>query len=250
MPRGFDLLLELSHVTPRVWRLLRVPADLRLDDLHHAIQTLMAWDDFHPHVFEVGDREYGPRPDPDDDEDEAELREASAWAGDDSELTIAQALAGSPDGITYVYDFTDDWRVRIARQGEVELDGPVDVSCLGGEEAGPQQESRPFAPFTVDEANRRLARVRRPRATPDQPAGSNAPSDQQLLAHLTLVVLMLSSRPTRHGTREAWKQVHVQVLDRLQEAGLVRHDPQRKSVTLTDAGVAHARRWLQKLRSL
>jgi hypothetical protein len=251
MPRAFDLRLDLSNVTPQVWRVLRVPADLRLDDLHHAIQTVMGWDDFHPHLFEVGESEYGPRLEEDDDEEQEDgLKERSLWADEDSELTIAQAFRQSPGGITYVYDFAEDWRVRITKASDSDSDAGDDVVCEAGGEAGPQQETGKFDAFTVEEANRRLRRARRPRATPEQPAGPRATPDQQLLAHLTLVVLMLGSRPTRHGTREAWKNVHPEILDSLQEAGLVEHDPARRAVTLTDAGVAHAQRLLQKLRSL
>jgi DNA-binding PadR family transcriptional regulator len=42
----------------------------------------------------------------------------------------------------------------------------------------------------------------------------------------------------------------VEILDALTEAGLIDSDPQRKSVTITDAGVAHAERLLKRLREL
>ena len=251
MARFFDLRLELSHVTPRVWRVLRVPADLRLDDLHYAIQAVMGWNDFHPHLFEVGDAEYGPAPDEsDEEEDDDTFKEHSAWGGEDRELTIARALAQSPAGITYVYDFAEDWRVRITAENEANADTATEVLCLAGEHRGPQQESRELGPFSVEDANARLRKARRPRATPERPAGPRATPDQQLLAQLTLAVLMLGSRPTRRGTHEAWKHLRDEVLDSLQEAGLVDHDPVRKAVTLTSAGVAHAQRLLQRLRRL
>jgi hypothetical protein len=247
--RLLDLRLQLQSVVPQVWRLVRVPADLRLDDLHHAIQAVMGWDDFHPHVFEVGDREYGPRPPLLAADDDEPYGEGSAWAGEASDLTIAQALKQSPE-ITYVYDFDEDWRVRITHDGESETDDAVTVVCLAGEHAGPQQESRSPDSFSVEAANVRLSRALRPRATPEFPAGARANADQQLLANLSLVVLLLGSRPTRHGTREAWKNVRVEILEALTEAGLIDSDPQRKSVTITDAGVAHAHRLLAKLRAL
>jgi ribosomal protein S19E (S16A) len=248
--RRFDLRLELQSVTPRVWRVLRVPADLRLDDLHHAIQAVMGWDDFHPHVFEVGASEYGPRPELRDEGDEEPFEEDSAWAGEGSEITVTQALGQSADAFTYIYDFDEDWRVRITLEDVVESDGPVTVQCLAGEHGGPQQDARSPDSFTVDVANKRLARALRPRATPEFPAGPRATADQQLLANLSLVVLLLGSRPTRHGTREAWKTVRAEMLDALHEAGLIESDPQRRSVTITAAGVAHAQRLLQKLRAL
>jgi hypothetical protein len=247
VPRLLDLRLELQRVTPQVWRVLRVPGDLRLDDLHHAIQAVMGWDDFHPHVFEVGDAEYGPRPELLEDDP---YDEASTWAGEARELTVARALQRSPGGFTYVYDFDQDWRVRVTADGEAESDAGATVTCVAGEHNGPQREARDLEPFSIEAANRRLARALRPRATPEFPAGARATADQQLLANLTLAVLLLGSRPTRHGTREAWKNLRVEVLDALHEAGLIDSDPQRKSVTLTDAGVAHAQRLLQKLRGL
>jgi hypothetical protein len=251
MPGAVDLRLELRDVTPAVWRVLRVPSDLRLDDLHHAIQSVMGWDDFHPHVFEVGDEEYGPRLGAGDDDDEEDaLREEIMWAGEDSELTVAKAFAKSPAGVTYIYNFAEDWRVHITMERAASDEAADGVVCVAGDNAGPQQESRTDEPFSVDAANRRLARSLRRRATPEFPAGPRATSDQQLLANLTLVVLMLGSRPTRHGTREAWKNVRTEVLESLQEARLVEASPQRKSVTLTDAGVAHAERLLDKLRAL
>jgi ribosomal protein S19E (S16A) len=71
-----------------------------------------------------------------------------------------------------------------------------------------------------------------------------------LLARLTLAVLMLGSRPTRHGAREADRSAHPEVLASLQEAGLIDYDPARRTVSLTDVGVVHAQRLLRKLRTL
>jgi len=245
----FDLRLELQGVTPPVWRVLRVPAHLGLDDLHHAIQAVMGWNDFHLHVFEVADAEYGPRPEQRDEDDEG-FGEPSVWVDEASAITVAQALRHGGDAFSYIYDFDEDWRVRITRAGESEADDVLAVTCLAGEHGGPQQESPAPDAFTVEDANRRLARLLRPRATPTFPAGARANADQQLLANLSLAVLLLGSRPTRRGTREAWKNVRVDILDSLDEAGLIESDPQRKSVTITDAGVAHAERLLQKLRTL
>jgi hypothetical protein len=201
-------------------------------------------------VFESGDLEDGPRDEQEHADDEAaQSREPTAWAGEARELSIAKALALSPEGFTYVYDFAEDWRVQVTCQAEADVD-TVSVECLDGAHAGPQQESRELDPFTVDAANRRLYKALRRRATPDFPAGPGASPEQQLLANLSLVVLLLGSRPTRHGTREAWKTIRGEILDTLHEAGLIESDPQRKSVTITDAGAAHARRLLQRLRSL
>jgi hypothetical protein len=244
-----DLHLELSNVVPRVWRVIRVPDELRLDDLHHVLQVVMGWDDFHPHVFEVGPFEYGPKPEDDGDEDDEAPREGTAWAGEASELTIGQALAQGEGAVTYIYDFAEEWRVRITSIGESDV-SDASVSCIAGEHTGPQQETRGLEPFSVEALNKRLASARRPRASPEYPAGPAASADQQLLANLTLVVLLLGSRRTKMGTRESWKNVRVEILDSLTEAGLIHSDPRQKTVQITDAGVAHAERLLKRLRSL
>lgn len=225
-----------------------MPPSLRLDDFHHAIQAVFGWDDFHPHVFEVGERDYGPPAAPQDDEDEESGGLHDTRAQDEGEMTVGEALAQGPAGFTYLYNFAEDWRVAVTRAAAPAGACGEEVICTGGEHVGPQQEARRFERFSVEGANDRLREAMRSQATPEHPAGRGATAEQQLLANVTLAMLMLGSRPTRHATREAWKHVRTEVLDSLQEAGLIDTAPQRKSVTLTDAGTAQARRFLDRLR--
>lgn len=53
-------LLDVSD--PPVWRRVLVPAALPLRGLHRVIQAAMGWQDYHLHVFRVGDAAYGPDP--------------------------------------------------------------------------------------------------------------------------------------------------------------------------------------------
>ena len=46
-----SLKVTLRDVRPPIWRRLLVPAGMTLDDLHHAIQAAMGWEDAHLHVF-------------------------------------------------------------------------------------------------------------------------------------------------------------------------------------------------------
>lgn len=269
MARTVELDLELVGVQPRIWRRLRLPADASLRDLHHAIQILFAWDDRHLHVFDVGHHEYGPRPD--------EEWEREQWAGDDDGISVARALAEARGPIDYWYDFGDDWRVTITPRAAADEPGPVTTACLDGERAGPPEdcggpesyqgrldrsasgEARvagdeaglpdAFDPaaFDVAEMNRRLGHAFRPRATPDRPAGPHATADAQRLATLTLATLYLGSRRTKHGQREAPKTLRVEILDALQDAGLIFTDPRRKTAILTEMGQARARAFLDAL---
>ncbi len=277
MARTLDLRLELRDITPPVWRGLRVPADLTLDDLHQAIQVLMGWKDYHLHVFEVGGREYGPRP-----EGEVDLEDLGAWAAEASALTVAEAFSLSADPIDYVYDFGDDWRLQVTVTTDTITAGSTAVECVAGEMAGPPEdcggphayqeildtwttqgkrglpvELRAWLPkgfdpmrFNIEDANFRLREAFREKASPEFPAGPHAPAKDQLLANLSLAVLFLGSRASRQGAREAWKTVRFEILDTLQEAGLIYTDPRRKSVVITEAGVAHATAVLQRLAPL
>ncbi|MGQ0733625.1 MAG: plasmid pRiA4b ORF-3 family protein [Acidobacteriota bacterium] len=276
-----DLRIELRDLTPAVWRLLRVTPDLRLDDLHQAIQIVLGWQDRHLYVFEVGPHEYGPRPDLADEEDE-DADEDGPWAGEARDLTVAEALARAGGALDYCYDFGDDWRVaitalvddsssdaRASAPGDATAGGrAVSVSCLAGERAGPPEDiggphayqaivdrwaasqppppgdARPrhFDPGVLDLAlvNRRLKAAFRQKATPECPAGPDAPAEQQLLAQLSLAVLWLGSRQTRQDFREASKTFRFEILETLQEAGLIYTDSKWKTVRLTEAGMAHA----------
>ena len=229
MARVFELRLEILGLKPAAWRRLRVPGSVRLDDVHQAIQIVMGWSDYHLHAFLVAGREYGPRPD-EDFEDQPD------WAGEDRSLTMADALTMGGGSLEYHYE---DSRVELQSIAETRVERAVAIECLAGEGVAPSDGS-PVLPFSVDSANQQLRNAMRPKATPAFPAGPHASAADQLLANLTLLVLFLGSRETRHGQREAAKTIRNEILERLQEAGLILTDPQRKSVVFTELGEEHA----------
>ena len=53
--------ITLADVTdPPVWRQVVIPAGYTLDRVHAVIQAAMGWQNYHPHMFRIADREYGP----------------------------------------------------------------------------------------------------------------------------------------------------------------------------------------------
>ena len=60
------LSVEIDDVTPRVLRIVDVPADIRLDDLHFVLQIAIGWQNGHPFEFRIGDEVWG-QPDRDAD---------------------------------------------------------------------------------------------------------------------------------------------------------------------------------------
>jgi hypothetical protein len=263
MARAVDLELHLRDVTPRVWRRVRVPASLSLADLHRIIQILMQWGEMHLHLFEIGDREYAPRPDDLDDDDPPDR-----WAGDDVDITVAQALALAGNQFEYVYDFGDEWRLAVAKVGE-SIDSLPYPDCLAGELAGPPEDSggpgahqrlldvwqqkgrrgldrelrdwlpRDYDPmrFDLGAANARLVEAFRSDVARGAAAGD---PDAQLLADITLLLLFLGSWEERDGARLAWKTMRFEAIEALAEAGYLTTNAHRKSVLLTDEGQRRA----------
>ncbi|MGH3225511.1 MAG: plasmid pRiA4b ORF-3 family protein, partial [Streptosporangiaceae bacterium] len=52
----------LDVADPPVWRRVLVPAAYSLDRVHQVIQAAMGWQNYHMHVFRVGELSYGPDP--------------------------------------------------------------------------------------------------------------------------------------------------------------------------------------------
>ena len=54
------LKITLDYVEPLVMRRIEVPADIRLDRLHLALQAAMGWETYHLWEFHVRARRFGP----------------------------------------------------------------------------------------------------------------------------------------------------------------------------------------------
>jgi Plasmid pRiA4b ORF-3-like protein len=89
--------VEIDDVTPRVARVVEVPADIRLDDLHFVLQIAIGWQNGHPFEFRVGDKVWGLA-----DRDAQEIPAPAERA------TLCEVLAL---GNTFKYDYVlgEDW---------------------------------------------------------------------------------------------------------------------------------------------
>lgn len=113
-----EIKVALKDVEPAVTRTLQVPADIRLDRLHLTIQAAMGWQNAHLYQFCIGKPyrqgvERWVAPDFVDDPDDLPADKA----------TLDQAIAkAGRAGLTYVYDFGDDWvhRIKVGKKREAE----------------------------------------------------------------------------------------------------------------------------------
>ena len=93
------LSVEIDDVTPRVLRVVEVPADIRLDDLHFVLQIAIGWQNGHPFEFRIGDKVWG-QPDRDADVESdagraSDARAISSRKATRSNTTMCSARTGS-----------------------------------------------------------------------------------------------------------------------------------------------------------
>ncbi|HTZ00754.1 MAG TPA: plasmid pRiA4b ORF-3 family protein [Xanthobacteraceae bacterium] len=100
------LCVEIDDVTPRVQRVVEVPLDIRLDDLHFVLQIAIGWQNGHPFEFRIGGKTWG-LPDR-----EAETNPLPADAA-----TLADILAV---GGRFHYDYVlgEDWEHIVTLQSK------------------------------------------------------------------------------------------------------------------------------------
>jgi pRiA4b ORF-3-like protein len=131
----YQIKATLIGFRPPIWRRLRVTGDTTLHRLHRMLQIVMGWWDYHLYQFDIGRAHYGIRDPEWDPEIGIEVRSARI-------ARLGRVVPSERTVFWYKYDFGDGWEIRLVverilppQQGERY---PV---CLGGERAGPHEDS-------------------------------------------------------------------------------------------------------------
>ena len=101
VPMQLLLRVTMREITPPIWRLLRVPDDFTLHQLHRVLQIAFSRLDYHLYAFELRSRRFE-APD-----SESEAEDATRMRLSDLDLTPGSQFA-------YLYDFGDGWEHDIA----------------------------------------------------------------------------------------------------------------------------------------
>ena len=126
--------VSLDDIEPRIWRRLIVPLDTTLADMHPIIQAAMGWRDAHLHEFDVGGLTYG-----DTWSLSAERTDDDARVYDAQEVRMRD-FSREP-GVTYVYDFGDNWRHTVTLEKlVVAAPAPKKPSCIDGARCCPPED--------------------------------------------------------------------------------------------------------------
>ncbi len=123
----FALRVTLRDITPGVWRLLHVPAQTSLGELHEVLQVAFGWQNSHLHDFTVGKIRFGMI----DVEDEI-------FAVDEHAAPLG-AVARAGTQMLYRYDFGDDWEHDIVVEN-VNPNSGDSITCSAGARACPPED--------------------------------------------------------------------------------------------------------------
>ncbi len=128
----YQLKITLNHTKPAIWRCVKVNSTITLPKLHKVIQTVMGWEDYHLHQFEIGrDIRYG-QVNPEWD---------NYGTLDERRVKLNTLLIAPKDTLTYTYDFGDSWKHTVLLEKTLEESAtPAYPECIEGKMACPPED--------------------------------------------------------------------------------------------------------------
>jgi hypothetical protein len=128
----YQIKVTLKASKPPIWRRILVTSDTSLQELHHILQIVMGWEDYHLHMFDIGGQVFG---DPDDDE-YGDFGTKAEWR-----YKLNQVVPGPGSKFEYEYDFGDSW-VHIVQVEKVlpEEEGVQYPVCVKGKRSCPPED--------------------------------------------------------------------------------------------------------------
>jgi hypothetical protein len=126
----FELKVTLRDIEPPIWRVIEVPGEWPLDEVHLAIQAAMGWNNSHLHQFIVGKVRYG-------------MMEADGEFDrglEDERDARLERIVQSGQSFVYEYDFGDGWQhdVEVTRVASAAKEARP--RCLAGARACPPED--------------------------------------------------------------------------------------------------------------
>ena len=127
----YRIYFQLEVIEPPIWRRVELSSESTLDQLHRIFQIAMGWEDRHLHEFTVDGMRYG-LPDPDYDEPGIVA---------DKTVRLADVLRAPDAEMSYLYDFGDDWLIKVRLEAfVVEEPGVQYPRVVEGARSGPPED--------------------------------------------------------------------------------------------------------------
>ena len=139
-PAVLTVRLDLEEAQPPIWRRLELRSDLTLAQVHRIIQVSFDWLDYHLHRFALGGHPFSP-------DAQLFLCPFDVEEGEDeglpaAEVRLDETVQAAGDTLRYVYDYGDDWRIRLKVEAvRPAPDDAPDVVATGGRRAAPPEDS-------------------------------------------------------------------------------------------------------------
>ena len=104
----YELKITLSGIKPTIYRTILIEENRTFFELHAAIQITFGWENYHLHIFEIGDDRIG-MSDFGEFEDEYTI--------DERTIRLFQTQLKEKDKFVYIYDFGDYWvhEIQVAK---------------------------------------------------------------------------------------------------------------------------------------
>jgi hypothetical protein len=130
----YQLKVTLKYTTPPIWRRIRIPANATFEDLHHAIQDAMGWENCHLHGFEVINPRTGKR-------DLIGEPDGEVVTVPESRRRLSYYFGKGINRAVYIYDFGDGWIHDVKLEKILPMaKGERYPMCLAGKRACPPED--------------------------------------------------------------------------------------------------------------
>ena len=126
----YQMKVTLEDSKPPIWRRIQVTSAVTLYKLHHILQIVMGWSNYHLHEFNIDDVHYS---EPSSD-DEYKVR-------NEKTVKLSQVIFKEGAKFAYLYDFGDYWYHKILVEKilppEPDIHYPI---CIKGKRACPPED--------------------------------------------------------------------------------------------------------------
>lgn len=125
MTKVFKFRIELEKSDPQIWREFLVLSDITFYRLHHVIQIVMGWENYHLYEFTMDSYRIGQQFEDDGFNGPNEII-------DSRNLKIGDVLIEKGQKLSYLYDFGDYWQHSVTLERIIEnLSIPFPICCNG-----------------------------------------------------------------------------------------------------------------------
>jgi Plasmid pRiA4b ORF-3-like protein len=131
----YQIKISLKDIRPEIWRRIQIDSETSFYEMHHIIQIVMDWWNYHLYQFVISNPFNRSR-----------IRIGNPELLDDSEALvdrstlISSILANEKDTLNYEYDFGDSWKHLIKLEKIIQIGKIAHPKCIDGKRNTPPED--------------------------------------------------------------------------------------------------------------